>query len=72
ENKKINAIVFGAEAKLSARDSISFELKNRHNKDISAQLQLSRKILNGDGLSFLRFLKSKDETAAFIGAGFRW
>ncbi|MCG2726267.1 MAG: hypothetical protein L6420_08475, partial [Elusimicrobia bacterium] len=47
ENKKINAIVFGAEAKLSARDSISFELKNRHNKDISAQLQLSRKILNG-------------------------
>jgi len=72
ENKKTNAIVFGAEAKLSARDSISFELKNELNKKIGVQLQLSRKILKGDGLSFLRFLKSEDETAVTIGAGFRW
>ncbi|MFH1061880.1 MAG: hypothetical protein V1747_03220 [Candidatus Omnitrophota bacterium] len=72
ENGNIRAITFGAEAKLSARDSISFELKNDQNKNISAQLQLSRKILDGEGLSFLRFLKSKEETAVYVGAGFRW
>lgn len=72
ENKEIHAITFGAEAKLTAKDSISFELKNEQNKNISAQLQLSHKILNGDGLSFLRFLKSEDERAVTVGAGFRW
>ena len=72
ENKKIYAITFGGEAKLSSKDSIIFSLKNDQDKNISAQLQLSRKILNGDGLSFLRFLKSKDEAAVTVGAGFRW
>ena len=71
-NKKIHAIVFGAEAKLTAKDSISFKLKNEKNKKIGVQLQLSRKILKGDGLSFLRFLKSKGESTIMIGAGFRW
>ncbi len=71
-NKKIHAIVFGAEAKLTAKDSISFKLKNEQNKGLNAQLQLSRKILKGDGLSFLRFLKSKGESVVTIGAGFRW
>ena len=71
-NKKMHAIVFGAEAKLTSKDSISFELKNERNKDIRAQVQLSRKMLKGDGLSFLRFLKSKGETTVTIGAGFRW
>ncbi|MBU1044739.1 MAG: hypothetical protein KJ915_10130 [Candidatus Omnitrophica bacterium] len=72
ENGNIQAITFGAEAKLTDKDSISFELKNEQNKNISAQLQLSRKILDGEGLSFLRFLKSKDEVAVYVGAGFRW
>ena len=72
KNKKIHAIVFGAEAKLTAKDSISFKLRNEQNKGLNAQLQLSRKILKGDGLSFLRFLKSKKERAVTIGAGFRW
>lgn len=71
-NKKIHTIVFGAEAKLTAKDSISFKLKNEQNKDIRVQVQLSRKMLKGDGLAFLRFLKSKGETAVTIGAGFRW
>ena len=71
-NKKIHAITFGAEAKLTAKDSISFKLKNEKNKNISAQLQLSHKILKGDGLSFLRFLKSEEESTVMIGAGLRW
>ncbi|MBU1044944.1 MAG: hypothetical protein KJ915_11165 [Candidatus Omnitrophica bacterium] len=72
ENGNVRAITFGAEAKLTDKDSISFELKNDQNKNISAQLQLSRKILKGDGLSFLRFLKSKDESAVYVGAGLFW
>ncbi|MBU1044548.1 MAG: hypothetical protein KJ915_09175 [Candidatus Omnitrophica bacterium] len=72
ENGNIRAITFGAEAKLTEKNSISFELKNDQNKNISAQLQLSRKILDGEGLSFLRFLKSKDETVVTVGAGLSW
>jgi len=72
ENKKIHAIVFGAKAKLTPKDKISFKLRNERNKKIGEELKLSHKILKGDGESFLRFLKSKDETAVIIGEGFRW
>ncbi len=72
ENKEIYAITFGAEAKLTAKDKISFELKDKKNTGISAQLELSRETLGGDGVAFLRFLKSKDEAAVYVGAGFSW
>jgi hypothetical protein len=72
ENKKLHAIVFGAKAKLTSKDRISFRLRNELNKDIGGELKLSHKILKGDGQAFLRFLKSKEETAILIGAGFRW
>lgn len=72
ENKKIHAIVFGAYAKLTPKDKISFKLRNERNKEIGGELELSHKILKGDGEAFLRFLKSKDETAVIVGAGFRW
>jgi len=71
-NKEIHAITFGAEAKLTAKGKISFELKNEKNTGLSAQLELSREMLGGDGLAFLRFLKSKDEAAVYVGAGFSW
>ena len=72
ENKKIHAIIFGAKAKLTAKDRISFRLRNELNKDLKGELELSHKILKGNGESFLRFLKSKRETAVLVGAGFRW
>lgn len=73
ENKKIQAIVFGAEAELTAKDKISFKLRNEHSKEIGGgEVELSRKILKGDGQAFLRFLKSKPESAILIGVGFRW
>lgn len=72
ENKEIHAITFSAEAKLTTKDSISFELKNEKNKGLGAQVELSREILSGDGLAFLRFLKSKEESVVTVGAGFRW
>jgi len=72
ENKKIHAIGFRADAKLTPKDKITFKLKNERNKEIGGKLKLARKILKGDGEAFLSFLKSKNETAVIAGAGFRW
>lgn len=71
-DKKVRAITFGAEAKLTDRDTISFKLKNDLNKDIGVRLKLSRRMLKGDGEAFLALLKSSKESAVFIGAGKRW
>ena len=71
-DKKVQAIVFGGEAKLTDKDTVSFRLKNNLNKDITANLKLSRKILKGDGETFVRALKSKRESAVFVGGGWRF
>ena len=71
-DKKVRAIVFGAEARLTAKDTVSFRLRNDINKDISANLKLSHKILKGDGEAFIRTLKSKRESAIFAGASRKW
>jgi hypothetical protein len=70
--RKIQAIVFGAEAKLTDKGTVAFDLRNGLNKGIGAQLQLSRDIFNGDSQAFLRLLKSKQESAILAGAGWRW
>ena len=72
ENKKLHAIIFGAEARLTDKDTVLFKLRNDLNKDISANLKLSHKILKGDGEAFIRGLKSKRECAIFAGAARRW
>ena len=72
ENKKIHAVVFRADAKLTSKDKITFVLRNERNKKIRGKLNLSHKILKGDGEAFLSFLKSKNETAVIVGVGFRW
>lgn len=73
ENKKIRAIVFGADAALTGKGTISFRLKdNIENKDIGIKLELSRNILNGDGEAFLRLLSSRRESAIYAGAAWRW
>jgi hypothetical protein len=73
EDKKMHAIVFGAEVKLTGKDRISFRLKNDiGNKDLGVKLELSHKILKGDGRAFLQLLKSKRESAIYTGAAWRW
>ena len=72
EKKRIYAIVFGADAKLTDKDSISFKFRNEVSKDIGANLKLSHKILKGDGEAFLRLLKSKRESVVTAGAARRW
>ncbi|MFH1406596.1 MAG: hypothetical protein ABIH01_01120, partial [Candidatus Omnitrophota bacterium] len=72
DNKKIQAIVFGAEAKLTDKDTISFKLRNNINKEIGAKIELSHKILKGNGEAFLRLLKSKRESAILVGSSWQW
>ena len=73
ENKKVKQIVFGADVRLTDRDTIAFKLKNEiENKDIGAELELSHQILKGDGEAFLRLLKSNRESAIYAGAAWRW
>ena len=73
EDRKTHAIVFGAEARLTDKDTVSFKLKNDiENRDIGINVKLSRKILKGDGEAFIRALKSNRESAVYAGAAWRW
>jgi len=72
EGRKIQSIVFGAEAKLTDKGRLSLSLRNSLDKGIGAELELSRDIFDGDGQAFLRLLKSKQESAILAGVGWRW
>jgi hypothetical protein len=72
ENRRIHAILFGAEARLTDRDTILFKLRNEIHKDINARLEVSRKIVKGNGEAFVRLLASKGEVTIYAGAGFAW
>ncbi|MDP3730364.1 MAG: hypothetical protein Q8R14_02435 [Candidatus Omnitrophota bacterium] len=72
EGGKTRSIAFGADAKLTDKDTILFRLKSMvENKDIGMTLELSREILRG-GETFIRALKSGRESALFAGAAWRW
>jgi len=71
-NRRIQTIAFGAEAKLTDKDTALFKLKNNINREIGAELELSHKVLKGDGQAFLRLLKSKRESAILVGVGWGW
>lgn len=73
EDKKIKAIVFGADAKLTGNDTIAFRLKDDiDNKDIGVNLELSHEILKGEGEAFMRTLASQRELAIYAGSAWRW
>jgi len=72
EARKIQAITFGAQARLGDKNNLIFSLRNSLNKEIGVELGLSRDIFDGDGQAFLRLLESKKETAMLAGIGWRW
>ena len=72
EKGETRAITFGADAKLTKQGNIEFKLKNELKKDLGPELKLSRKLLKGDGEAFFKLLKSKKETAIYVGAAWRW
>lgn len=70
--RKVQAMAFGAEARLTDKDTVLFNLKNSFNREIGAQLELGHKIFKGEGQTFLHLLKSRQESAILVGAGWRW
>ena len=72
-DKKPYSMVFGADAKLTGRDTVRFRLKRYiDNRDTGMELELSRKLLKGDGEAFLRLLKSRQEASVYAGAAWKW
>ncbi|MDD5137120.1 MAG: hypothetical protein PHN63_07250, partial [Candidatus Omnitrophica bacterium] len=73
ENGKVRGMVFGADAELTDKDTVLFRLRDSvDNKDLGMVLELSRKVLDGDGEAFFRALASKRELALYAGAAWRW
>lgn len=72
DRRKIHAIIFGAKARLTKKDTVTFNIRNSANKDTGIKLELSHNILKGDGRAFLRLLASKQQVNIVAGAGFRW
>ncbi len=73
EDGRKHDIIFGADMKLSGKDTVSFRLKSdRDNRDMGVELKLSRGILAGDGEAFLNALAGRGESAIYAGAAWRW
>ncbi|MBU0549056.1 MAG: hypothetical protein KJ838_01880, partial [Candidatus Omnitrophica bacterium] len=56
--KEIYSVLFGAEAKLTDKNTLCFKLRDSLNQELGAELELSYRLLEG-GEAFLRFIKSK-------------
>jgi len=72
EKSRIKAITFGADCKLTKKDTLEFRLKSALNEDLGASLKLSRKILKDQGKAFIEALKQGKEVSITAGIGFRW
>ena len=70
---QICAILFSADAELTGANTILFKLKDSvNNNDLGMTLELSHKLLTGDGEMFLRALASRRELACYAGAAWRF
>jgi hypothetical protein len=73
EDGKPHRMIFGADARLTDKDTVLFRLKGKPGfKGLGASLELSHRILGGDGEAFVRALKDERELAVYAGAGWRW
>lgn len=73
ETRKTRAIVFGADLRLTGKDTVSVRLrKGAGSKDLGVSLELSRGIFDGEGEVFLNALASGAESAVYAGAAWRW
>jgi hypothetical protein len=72
-NGRKRGMVFGADARLTDDDTVTFRLRNNaENKDIGAELEFSHRIFMGDGEAFLKVLASKRESTVYAGAAWGW
>ena len=72
--RRLYSIAFGAEARLTKDDTLSFNLKNlTDSADMGASLKLSHRMLKPDGDAFVEFLRSRGgESSVVAGAAWRW
>lgn len=72
-DKKTREIVFGADFKITGKDTVSMRLKTSgDDKDMGVAVELSRRIFKDDGEIFLRALVSGRENALYAGAAWQW
>ena len=71
---RIYTIAFGADVRMMGDGTLSFKLRDiLEDNELGITVELSRRILKGDGGIFLEFLKSKGgEAAIMAGAAWRW
>ena len=70
--KIIQSIAFAAEVHLSDKGTALFRLRNHLNRQLDAELELSREVFRGNGTLFMRLIKSGRGLAVQAGAGWRW
>ncbi|MFH1888463.1 MAG: hypothetical protein ABH806_00065 [Candidatus Omnitrophota bacterium] len=70
--RKLQDITFGAEARITDKDTVLFRLKNGLNRNIGAELELKRRFLGSEGEAYLRLLHSGRKPEITAGAGWRW
>ena len=69
----IRSFTFAAEASLSGGETVKFKLKkDMDGNKADAELEISRRILKGDGRAFMKVLRNSREKAVLVGAGFGW
>ncbi|MCX5680507.1 MAG: hypothetical protein NTZ95_07715 [Candidatus Omnitrophica bacterium] len=72
-DKKTRQIIFGADFKITSKDTVSLRLKSSEDdKNIGVTLELSRKIFKGEGEIFFRTAFAGREQAVYAGAAWRW
>ncbi len=71
-DKKIRAIVLGAEARLGEKNTVTLRLRNNLNQDIAGKLELARDVFQGEGQAFLRLLRERGQLTIQAGAGWKW
>ena len=72
-DRKPCSMVFGADVRLTDKDTVLFKLRNDiENKNLGVDLELSRKMFKGDGEAFLRLLGSKQRSSIYAGASWKF
>lgn len=69
---KVTSISLAARARLSDRNMIIITLKGAPAELPTAEFELNRRVIHGNGEAFLRLLASKGEQGVFLGVGRSW
>lgn len=70
---RLYSISFAAEVSVTAKDDFLFKLKTGADmRDMGVSVELSRKMLGGEGEAFLRYVRNHEEGSVLIGATGRW